>query len=53
MGVDVDYFYRGITPALEDRLTPATASADDSGNIIAAELLLLDPGPLHELKEMP
>ena len=51
-GVDVDYFYRGSTQKLETRLTPATAGIDSQGNGVAAELLLLDPGPLDYLEEM-
>ena len=53
VGVDVDCFYRGATEALEDRLTPAPASVDGNGDGMAAELLLLDPGPLDYLEEMP
>jgi len=53
MGVDVDYFYRGTTPSLEARLAPAAASVDSLGEGVAAELLLLDPGPLDYLEEMP
>ncbi|MCP4047395.1 MAG: putative baseplate assembly protein [Gammaproteobacteria bacterium] len=52
-GVDVDRFYRGITVTLEDHLAPATASVDSNGDGVAAELLLLDPGPLDYLEEMP
>lgn len=53
IGVDVDCFYRGATAVLEDRLTPGAASIDGSGDGVAAELLLLDPGPFDYLKEMP
>ena len=53
IGVDVDYFYRGATPTLENRLTPAPATLDLAGDGIAAEMLLLDPGPLDYLQEMP
>ncbi len=53
VGVDVDYFYRGTTLALEERLTPAPAGVDDNGDGVAAELLLLDPGPFDNLEEMP
>ena len=53
MGVDVDLFYRGATAALADRLTPLFASVDGAGNGVAAELLLLDSGPLDKLEEMP
>lgn len=54
MGVDVDRFYRGITMSLEDRLVPAAASVHPiTGDGIAAELLLLDPGPLDYLEEIP
>ena len=53
VGVDVDHFYLGATPDLEDRLTPSPASVDGNGDGVAAELLLLDPGPLDYLEEMP
>ena len=43
----------GATPALEDRLTPEPASVDGSGAGVAAELLLLKPGELDYLEEMP
>lgn len=52
IGVDVDYFYRGATASLEDRLSPASASVDSNGDGAAAELLLLDPGPFDYLQEM-
>lgn len=52
VGVDVDYFYRGISLALEDRLIPAAAAVDANGDGVAAELLLLDPGPFYSLEEM-
>jgi hypothetical protein len=52
MGVDVDYFYRGATPSLEERLAPATATVDSNDDGVAAELLLLDPGPFDKLEEM-
>jgi hypothetical protein len=53
VGVDVDYFYQGATQTLEDRLGPEAAAVDINGDGIAAELLLLDPGPLDYLEEMP
>jgi hypothetical protein len=53
VAVDVDYFYRGTTQTLEDRLGPAAATVDLNGDGVAAELLLLDPGPLDYLEEMP
>jgi hypothetical protein len=53
VGVDLDYFYRGTTVTLDERLVPAVATVDSYGNAMAAELLLLDPGPLHYLEEMP
>ena len=53
LGVDVDRFYRGATVALENRLTPASTSVDSNGDAVAAELLLLDSGPLDYLEEMP
>ena len=53
LGVDLDRFYRGTTITLEQRLTPAAATTDAQGNAIAAELLLLDSGPLDYLEEMP
>ncbi|MBU1059878.1 MAG: putative baseplate assembly protein [Proteobacteria bacterium] len=52
VAVDVDYFYRGTTMTLEERLTPASATIDTEGNGVAAELLLLDPAALVYLKEM-
>ncbi len=52
VGVDVDRFYRGAID-LKDRLTPAAATVNAAGNAVAAELLLLDPGPLDYLEEMP
>ena len=52
VGVDVDRFYRDATVALEERLSPAPASVDGNDEGVAAELLLLDPGPLDYLKEM-
>lgn len=53
VGVDVDYFYRGLSPSLEDRLTPGAAEVDGNGDGVAAELLLLHPGALDYLEEMP
>jgi hypothetical protein len=53
VGVDVDYFYRGVSQALEDRLSPESATVDGNGDGVAAELLLLDPGALDYLEEMP
>lgn len=53
LGVDLDYFYRGVTPSLEDRLSPQAARVNGNGEGVAAELLLLDPGPLDYLEEMP
>ena len=53
LGVDLDRFYTGTTPALEERLIPAAATVDALGNGVAAELLLLDPAPLDYLEEMP
>lgn len=53
LGVDLDSFYRGTTITLEERLTPAAATVDTLGNVSSAELLLLDPGSLDSLKEMP
>jgi len=53
LGVDLDRFYRGSVITLEERLTPAFATADARGNGIAAELLLLDSGPFDYLEEMP
>ena len=53
VGVDVDYFYRGASQSLEDRLFPEPADVDGNGDGIAAELLLLDPGALDYLEEMP
>lgn len=53
VGVDVDHFYRGASLSLEDRLAPEPASVDAAGNAVAAELLLLDPGALDYLEEMP
>ena len=50
--VDVDYFYRGATADLEERLVPNAATVNSSGVPEAAELLLLDPGALDYLKEM-
>jgi hypothetical protein len=52
MGVDVDYFYTGATADLAERLSPAAASVADNGEGVAAELLLLDPGPFDYLEEM-
>ncbi|MCP4042010.1 MAG: putative baseplate assembly protein [Gammaproteobacteria bacterium] len=52
LGVDIDHFYRGSTAKLEDRLTAAPASLDSNGNGVAAELLLLAPGPFDKLEEM-
>lgn len=52
LGVDVDYFYRGATPAVADWLTPAPASVDAAGNLTAAELLLLDSAAFHYLDEL-
>lgn len=52
VGVDVDRFYRGTSMNLEDRLVPAAAAVDDNGDGVAAELLLLDPGPFDYLEEM-
>lgn len=51
VGVDVDRFYSDPTLPLEDRLTPASAFVDGDG--VAAELLLLDPGSLDYLEEIP
>ncbi len=53
LGVDLDCFYRGTTITLEKRLPPAAAKVDTLGNVNAAELLLLDTGPLDYLEEMP
>lgn len=53
LGVDLDRFYRGTAIKLEKRLTPAAATVDALGNVNAAELLLLDAGPLDSLEEMP
>jgi predicted phage baseplate assembly protein len=53
LGVDLDCFYRGTTVTLNERLVPAVATVDACGNALAAELLLLDPGPLDYLEEMP
>lgn len=53
LGVDLDSFYRGTAVKLEKRLTPAAATVDALGNVHAAELLLLDTGPLDSLEEMP
>ncbi|CAH1388066.1 putative baseplate assembly protein [Candidatus Nitrotoga sp. M5] len=53
LGVDLDRFYRGTAIALKSRLTPAAAMIDAQGNGIAAEVLLLDTGPLDYLEEMP
>lgn len=53
LGVDLDRFYRGATVALEERLSPAAATVDAQGNGVAAEILLLDDGPLDYLEEMP
>ena len=52
IGVDVDHFYRGSTVKLEDYLVPASATVDGNDDGVAAELLLLDPGPLDSLEEM-
>ncbi len=52
LGVDVDRFYRGAID-LKDRLTPASATVNAAGDPVAAELLLLDEGPLDYLEEMP
>jgi hypothetical protein len=52
VAVDVDYFYRGTTPKLEDRLTPESASIDGNGDGVAAELLMLKPGALYYLEEL-
>ena len=52
-GVDLDRFYRGTAVTLADRLTPAAATVDGQGNGVAAEVLMLDPGPLDYLEEMP
>lgn len=52
-GVDVDRLYRGTVWALESRLVPEPAFAGSDGNGVAAELLLLDPGPFDYLEEMP
>lgn len=51
-GVDLDRFYRGAI-TLEERLSPAPAAVDAQGDAVAAELLLLDEGPLDYLEEMP
>ena len=53
VGVDVDRFYQGVSIDLKDRLTPAAATMDSNDDGVAAELLLLDPGPLDYLEEMP
>src|SRR3569623_2376417 len=52
-GVDLDRFYRGTAVTLADRLTPAAATVDGQGNGVAAEVLMLDPGPLDYLEDMP
>src|SRR3569832_2165736 len=52
-GVYLDRFYRGAVVALEERLSPAAATVDAQGEALAAELLLLDEGPLDYLEEMP
>jgi predicted phage baseplate assembly protein len=52
VGVDVDRFYQGSTVALEDRLVPACATVNSNGDGVAAELLLIDPGPFDYLEEM-
>jgi len=53
LGVDLDRFYRGAVSTLEARLSPAAATVDAQGEALAAELLLLDEGPLDYLEEMP
>ena len=57
LAVDLDRFYRGSTPTLEDRLYPAAATVDAQGKGVAAELLLLDTDtftpPFGYLEEMP
>ena len=53
LGVDLDRFYRGAVVALDERVSPAAASVDAQGEALAAELLLLDEGPLEYLEEMP
>ena len=55
IAVDVDKLYRfDDTSAGRKMLLPAAApQAGDKGTIAAAELLTLDPSPLHELGVMP
>lgn len=52
LGIDLDRFYRGTMIALEERLLPDAATVDGLGNVVAAELLLLDTDPFDYLEEM-
>jgi hypothetical protein len=53
VAVDVEHFYRGTTRTRETRLVAEPPRADAAGAGIAAELLMLAPGPLEWLGEMP
>ena len=53
VAVDVDALYRGTTPALSPRLMAEPPEVTPSGDILAAELLTLDPAPLDKLEVLP
>jgi predicted phage baseplate assembly protein len=54
IAVDVDKLHRfDAPPALQPVLTAAAPQTGDQGSVAAAELLLLDPAPLHELGVLP
>jgi predicted phage baseplate assembly protein len=52
--VDVDKLHRfDAPPTLQPVLVAAAPQTGDKGTVAAAELLLLDPAPLHDLGVMP
>lgn len=54
VAVDVNRLYRAdATPALQARLLAALPDTLAVGNVLAAELLTLDPAPLDQLGVMP
>jgi hypothetical protein len=55
IAVDVDKLYRfdDTLAGLKILLPAAAPQAGDTGTMTAAELLALDPSPLHDLGVMP